>query len=223
MSLLRPDENEKVERMPPPGRTHPLRHRLAVGFTVVLAVAVALVGAGVAYAAVQAGRLDSININKGAKGDAVISKVPKGQPVNILVVGNDSRAFAKDAQEKKQFGSKDVGESLRSDTMMVMRLDPKNDRVTILSIARDLYVDLEGGGQGRITRRSPRRAMPPRPTRGGSSAPSRRTSASASTTTSRSTSPASARPSTPSAGSACTSRSRPATPSASSTSERPGA
>ena len=150
MSLLRPDEDERLERMPPAGREHPLRHRLAVGFTVVLAVAVALVGAGVAYAAIQTGRLDKITFKKDAKGEAVISKVPKGQPVNILVVGNDSRAFAKDAQEKKQFGSKDVGESLRSDTMMVMRLDPKNDRVTILSIARDLYVDLEGGGRGRI-------------------------------------------------------------------------
>ena len=148
MSLLRPDEDDRLDPPPPPQRQHPLRHRLAVGFTVFLAVAVTLVAAGVVYAAIQAGRLDQISF--GSNGDAVISKVPKGQPVNILVVGNDSRAFAKDAREKKEFGAKDVGESLRSDTMMVMRLDPKNDRVTILSIARDLYVDLEGGGRGRI-------------------------------------------------------------------------
>ena len=150
MSLLRPDEDEKaLEPPPPPARQHPLRHRLAVGFTVFLAAAVVLVALGVGYFAVQTGRLDQINLNRGSKGE-VITKVPKGQPVNILVVGNDSRAFAKDAQDKKAFGAKTVGESLRSDTMMVMRLDPKNDRVTILSIARDLYVELEGGGQGRI-------------------------------------------------------------------------
>ncbi len=149
MSLLRPDEDDlPAGPLAKPPRQHPLRHRLAVGFTIFLAVAVAVVGAGVAYAAIQAGRLDKISFG-GSKGD-VISKVPKGQPVNILVVGNDSRAFAKDAKDKKAFGAKDVGESVRSDTMMVMRLDPKNDRVTILSIARDLYVDLEGGGRGRI-------------------------------------------------------------------------
>ena len=149
MSLLRPDEDEEEAPEAPgrPGRKHPLRHRLAVGFTVFLAVAVALVGAGVAYAAVQANRLGKVDIGDG---DGGMSKVPKGQPVNILVVGNDSRAFAKDAKDRKQFGAKEIGESIRSDTMIVMRLDPKNDRVTVLSIARDLYVDLEGGGKGRI-------------------------------------------------------------------------
>ena len=147
MSLLRPDEEDGPVERDRPRRQHPLRHRLAVGFTVFLAVAVALVGAGVAYAAIQAGRLAKVDIGNG---DAAMSKVPKGQPVNILVVGNDSRAFAKDAKDRKEFGAKEVGESIRSDTMMVMRVDPKNDRVTILSIARDLYVDLEGGGKGRI-------------------------------------------------------------------------
>lgn len=153
MSLLRPDE----DRPEPPDtaavvkRKHPLRHRLAVGFTVFLAVLVGLVGAGVAYAAIQNSRLDKIGLSDEKDGQpAAIAKVPKGEPVNILVVGNDSRAFAKGSKEQRQFGTKTVGESQRSDTMMVMRLDPKNDRAQILSIARDLYVDLEGGGKGRI-------------------------------------------------------------------------
>jgi len=153
MSLLRPDEEAPPLDTPPPGkRKHPLRHRLAVGFTVLLAALVALVGAGVAYAALQNSRLDKITALNKPQGDkdAAIAKVPKGEPVNILVVGNDSRSFAKDAKERKQFGAKTVGESLRSDTMMVLRLDPKADRASILSIARDLYVDLEGGGKGRI-------------------------------------------------------------------------
>ena len=163
MSLLRPDEDEKAPLPPPPpGRQHPLRHRLAVGFTVFLTTAVVLVAAGVVYAAIQTGRLNQINLNRGSDDD-VISKVPKGQPVNILVVGNDSRAFAKDARDKKEFGAKDVGASLRSDTMMVMRLDPKNDRVTILSIARDLYVDLEGGGRGRINEAFAQKGDPTKP------------------------------------------------------------
>ncbi|MEJ7764645.1 MAG: LCP family protein [Acidimicrobiales bacterium] len=150
MSLLRPDHDDS--RADAPGgsaRKHPLRHRLAVGFTVFLTAAVALVGAGVVYTAIQTQRVQTVKIPEN-NSEGVITRVPKGQPVNILVVGSDSRTFAKGAEEKKEFGSKDVGDSLRSDTMMVMRLDPKNDRVTILSIARDLYVDLEGGGRGRI-------------------------------------------------------------------------
>jgi len=149
MSLLRPDEAVPEVVPERPARRHPLRHQIAVGFTVFLAAAVLLVGAGVAYAAVQNSRLEKIDsLNRGK--NAPLTKVAKGEPVNILVVGNDSRAFAKDAKDKKAFGAKEVGDSQRSDTMMVMRLDPKNDRVTVLSIARDLYVDLEGGGKGRI-------------------------------------------------------------------------
>ncbi|HEV8115801.1 MAG TPA: LCP family protein [Acidimicrobiales bacterium] len=149
MSLLRPDEAAPEVVPERPARAHPLRHRIAVGFTVFLAAAVLLVGAGVGYAAVQNSRLEKIDsLNRGK--NAPLTKVAKGEPVNILVVGNDSRAFAKDAKDKKAFGAKEVGDSQRSDTMMVMRLDPKNDRATVLSIARDLYVDIEGGGKGRI-------------------------------------------------------------------------
>ncbi len=152
MSLLRPEAGKSEEGVSAPRPKHPLRHRLAVGFTVFLALAVLLVGAGVAYAVIQNGRVDKIDFTKKPEGGGLptIAKVPKGQPVNILVVGNDSRAFAKTALEKKQFGAVTVGDSSRSDTMMVMRLDPKNDKAWILSIARDLYVDLEGGGRGRI-------------------------------------------------------------------------
>jgi len=152
VSLLRPDEEVEVASDTPPPRKHPARHRIAVGFTVVLALLVLLVGAGVAYAAIQNSRIRKVpDLAKASAGhDAAIAKVPKGDPVNILVVGSDSRAFAKTAKEKKQFGAGIVGDGQRSDTMMVMRLDPKNDRASILSIARDLYVDLEGGGKGRI-------------------------------------------------------------------------
>ena len=150
MSLLRPDDGPEAEAPERPRRKHPLRHRIAVGLTVVLAVLVAVAGAGVAYAAIQNSRLDKISFKPRGDKDAAISKVPKGEPVNILVVGNDTRSFAKSQEEKKEFGAKIVGDSQRSDTMMVMRLDPKNDRASILSIARDLWVDLEGGGKGRI-------------------------------------------------------------------------
>jgi len=160
MSLLRPDDEAHPE--PQPRRQHPARHRIAVAFTIFLAVVVVVVGAGVAYAAIQNSRIRKVHdlATASAGHDPAIAKVPKGDPVNILVVGSDSRAFAKSAKEKKEFGAGIVGDGQRSDTMMVMRLDPKNDRASILSIARDLYVDLEGGGKGRINEAFAQRGDP---------------------------------------------------------------
>jgi LCP family protein required for cell wall assembly len=66
------------------------------------------------------------------------------------MVGSDSRAFAKTAQDRKQFGAAQQGDGQRSDTMMVVRIDPKTNRTMILSIARDLYVKIDGGGMDRI-------------------------------------------------------------------------
>lgn len=152
LSLLGHDEPSASTPRPLRGRIkHPLRHRVAVGCTIFMAVLVALVGAGVGYAAIQSSRLKEITfgIPKGG-GEAAVTKASKGEPVNILVVGSDSRAFAKDLNDRKRFGADKLGGTQRSDTMMVMRLDPKNDRAAILSIARDVYVDLEGGGKGRI-------------------------------------------------------------------------
>lgn len=63
---------------------------------------------------------------------------PQADPtaVNFLVVGTDDVSCS--------------GSDMRTDTIMVVRLDPKTHRAAILSFPRDLWVDIPGGGRARI-------------------------------------------------------------------------
>lgn len=66
---------------------------------------------------------------------AGLSHLP-GDRVNILLLGVDSR----------------LGYSLisRTDTMMLISIQPSQNRIALLSIPRDLYVDIPGHGRDRI-------------------------------------------------------------------------
>jgi LCP family protein required for cell wall assembly len=138
-----------VARVDPLTRRRRIR-RLLITLNVLLAATALLVGTGVAYLSYQKSQIDTVKELKPVTEGGPMALVPKGDPVNILVVGSDSRAAAKEAKDKKQFGTGVKVDGQRSDTMMVVRLDPKNDKATILSIPRDMYVDLEGGGKGRL-------------------------------------------------------------------------
>jgi polyisoprenyl-teichoic acid--peptidoglycan teichoic acid transferase len=58
-----------------------------------------------------------------------------GDPLNVLVVGSDSREEGVEASEA---GGK------RTDTIMVMRLDPASEQVAVLSFPRDLVLPIAG-------------------------------------------------------------------------------
>lgn len=64
----------------------------------------------------------------------------KGEPVTILVMGSDRR-------EKSKVDPQDKG---RSDSLLVMRLDPHTRSISMLSIPRDLRVDIPGYGIDKI-------------------------------------------------------------------------
>ncbi|CDQ18878.1 LCP family glycopolymer transferase [Halobacillus karajensis] len=66
--------------------------------------------------------------------DETKEKVDKKEPLNILLLGVDER-------------ENDVG---RSDTMIVMTLDPNNDQMQMVSIPRDTKTEI--AGDGRVTR-----------------------------------------------------------------------
>ncbi|HEY6471530.1 MAG TPA: LCP family protein, partial [Acidimicrobiales bacterium] len=71
------------------------------------------------------------------------------QPFNILVVGSDSRAFVGDNQTlSSEVGNEGNAGGQRSDVTMVARFDPANKTVTILSIPRDLWVNIPGNDSG---------------------------------------------------------------------------
>ena len=58
-------------------------------------------------------------------------------PVNILVLGSDRRKHL-------------VGDTGRSDTIMLLRIDPASKSISMLSIPRDLRVEIPGFGTDRI-------------------------------------------------------------------------
>ena len=62
----------------------------------------------------------------------------------MLLVGSDSRAFVDNATQVKAFGNEADAGGQRSDVTMAVRIDPAAKTVTILSIPRDLWVDIPG-------------------------------------------------------------------------------
>jgi LCP family protein required for cell wall assembly len=63
----------------------------------------------------------------------VLDNVDAGQPQTILILGSDRR-----------FADKKAGIHARSDTIILVRLDPSKDASAILSIPRDLKVEYRG-------------------------------------------------------------------------------
>jgi LCP family protein required for cell wall assembly len=74
-----------------------------------------------------------------------------GAPIDILLVGSDSRAFVTEPGQAASFGSSATQSGQRSDVIVVLRLVPKTHQVEMLSIPRDTYVPIPGsGGSNRV-------------------------------------------------------------------------
>src|SRR4051812_47055461 len=72
--------------------------------------------------------------------DKSIPPVPPGGPRTLLVLGSDRRAkTATDSQ---------LGQEPHSDTIVLVRLDPKLHRIAVLSLPRDLAVTIPGDADG---------------------------------------------------------------------------
>ena len=69
----------------------------------------------------------------------VLDTVDSGGPQTILVIGSD-----------KRYKTIQQGAPARSDTMILARLDPDKGATALLSIPRDLQVDIPGGGRSKI-------------------------------------------------------------------------
>ena len=129
-------------------RTWP--QRLLICFNVVC-IAVALTGAGmVAYAKKTVAQIPRINLERGTI--TPVDDLPPGEPQNFLIVGVDSDENldpndpVRDGRDKGP--EKAVG--LRSDTIMVVRIDPGETQARILSFPRDLWVEIPGHGKQKI-------------------------------------------------------------------------
>ncbi len=124
-------------------RQSPWRARLRTGLTGFVILSVVLVGGSYLYFRHQLSRLNRLDI-PGLTDDGATTVM------NVLLVGSDTRETASgdiaDATGKGDAGT--AGQ--RSDTIMVLHIDPNRQKAAILSIPRDLYVSIPGHGKDRI-------------------------------------------------------------------------
>src|SRR2546423_2996294 len=127
---------------PGPGGAPPLlprrrwHRRLLIILNVV--VALSLLGAGGAYGYVKwkFGSIHRISL-----GDSLRPSAENpGKVMNVLLVGSDTRSTLSKADQKRFVGSDVTGS--RSDTIMILHVDPKQKKAAILSLPRDLYVPI---------------------------------------------------------------------------------
>jgi polyisoprenyl-teichoic acid--peptidoglycan teichoic acid transferase len=81
---------------------------------------------------------------------SALTPLKPGEPMDILLIGSDSRSCETSAAQAAAFGSKTTVTGQRSDTIIVARL-LSGGRVEMLSIPRDTWVPIAGtGGSSKI-------------------------------------------------------------------------
>ncbi len=86
------------------------------------------------------------NIPRVALGD-LLADEPPGEPQNYLLVGSDSRAFVEGAQDESSFGDGGDEPGQRADTMILVRIDPRAETASMVSLPRDLIVTIADTGK----------------------------------------------------------------------------
>ena len=123
-------------------RKHRHRWRRRILYALAFVVLLAAVGAGGLYVYTDY-RFDQIK-KIHAKHLIRTAAVGQQKPFNMLLVGSDSRAFVDNSTQVNAFGDEADAGGQRSDVTMVARFDPAAKTVTVLSIPRDLWVDIPG-------------------------------------------------------------------------------
>lgn len=122
------------------GRTWPQRLILFTGVLVIVVSAATAAAAG--YFGLRFSQIDRV-------GNIETEAAAAGEPENYLLVGTDSR----DGLDPDTAGFNDDGQTgcNCTDTIMVLRVDPKEKQAQILSFPRDLWIPIAGtGSSGRI-------------------------------------------------------------------------
>ena len=127
----------------PPGSGTPWLRRMAWGSGGLIAVVAILV---VAALVVATSRFDLIG-RLGA--DTRLDAAGDGEPRNYLVIGSDDRdnLDASDPAAAVFTGAGYEPSGRRADVIMVMRVDPGENTIDVLSVPRDLWVPISGTGE----------------------------------------------------------------------------
>jgi len=109
-----------------------------------VATSVFMIGAVVAVNYVIDRKLDNV-----ARVDVATAAAPP-QGANYLVIGSDTRAFVKNQGDKTAYGDTSDSGGQRSDTMMVVHVEPGVQSSVVVSFPRDLWVNVPGVGMSKI-------------------------------------------------------------------------
>jgi LCP family protein required for cell wall assembly len=111
--------------------------RLVIFFVIVFAVALGAVAALAFYAKHEIDDLVKADTAREVAAQKQLVAPLPGQPTNILLLGSDHRSGTAETDR-------------RSDTLLLVRLDPKRKSISMLSFPRDTYVSIPGHGQAKI-------------------------------------------------------------------------
>jgi LCP family protein required for cell wall assembly len=123
---------------------HRHRWRRRIVWTLGCLLLVVALGAGGLYEYVNY-RYDQI---KKIHSKHLVADAPPGQPFTMLLVGSDTRSFVSNPTQENAFGSASGQGGQRSDVTMLVRFVPATKTVTVLSVPRDLWVDIPGNING---------------------------------------------------------------------------
>lgn len=104
-------------------------------------VAIGAVGA-IVYIRYVAGGLNQTQVRN-------LSEVIGDEPVNVIVLGSDTREGLTEAEQEAHGTTEDVG-GRRSDTLILIHLDPRRDKAVLVHFPRDLRVEVPGRGMDKI-------------------------------------------------------------------------
>jgi LCP family protein required for cell wall assembly len=110
------------------------RRHIVFGVIVVLCVTNIGVGGVYAYLRWRLGQIDRVS--------APSLDEDTGETMNVLLVGSDSRARLTGEQAAQAGKGQVTGE--RTDTIMIVHIDPHTQRAVLVSIPRDLYLPIAG-------------------------------------------------------------------------------
>jgi LCP family protein required for cell wall assembly len=111
-----------------------------------------LIGAFSAYGMVKYVGARGVGVSRDPFGDAESAAVgPCAKNVcNYLLLGSDSRKGLT-SEEQVQFGTDEHnGGTSRADTIMLVHIDPRQEKAVVLSFPRDLWVQIPGRGWDKI-------------------------------------------------------------------------
>lgn len=110
----------------------------------IVAFAVIVSGGSYAYARYRYSQIPKVK-------HTGVTKATTGSPFDVLVAGTDSRKGLSPAQQKK-YGNATVAGGSRSDATMIVRVNPSNGKISVLSIPYDTFVPLAGtSGSNKIS------------------------------------------------------------------------